>query len=315
MGMAAFWPRLLGRALLGLILLTPALTMAADGKEAPSFSRKGADTCLKCHDSDHVEAIFQTPHGEPANPDSPFAGLQCESCHGPGGDHAGRVRAGETRPPIMSFGSDAAAPVEDQNEVCLGCHQNDLPGKWHGDVHEQSETACADCHEVHAVRDPVLTREGQAGVCYGCHTGKRSQFQRAFAHPVRFDEVTCTDCHSPHNSFSVSMLKEQSLNETCYSCHEEKRGPFLWEHLPVAEDCTNCHRPHGSNHPGMLTKAKPLLCQDCHSRAGHPSVARTGQGLPGSEGQASKFTVGGSCTNCHSRVHGSNHPSGANLTR
>ena len=80
------------------------------------------------------------------------------------------------------------------------------------------------------------------------------------------------------------MLVKPTVNQTCYTCHAEKRGPFLWEHAPAAEDCTLCHTPHGSVYPSLLTKTPPLLCQQCHSVAGHPSVARTPAGLPGGGG-------------------------------
>ena len=57
----------------------------------------------------------------------------------------------------------------------------------------------------------------------------------------------------------IRLLKQRSTNSTCYACHADKRGPFLWEHPPVAEDCTACHRPHGSIHPGMLALRGPML--------------------------------------------------------
>jgi DmsE family decaheme c-type cytochrome len=112
---------------------------------------------------------------------------------------------------------------------------------------------------------------------------------------------------------SAKLLIKPTLNETCYTCHAEKRGPVLWEHAPVAENCANCHTPHGSINPTLLVKRPPLLCQSCHSQAGHPSVARTGAGLPG--GNPSGFLLSGSCVNCHSAVHGSNDPSGVKLMR
>lgn len=293
--------------------LLPAPAAAQETQADPEFTRQGADTCLRCHDTGHVQSIFWTPHGEPADPDTPFASLQCETCHGPGGDHAARIRQDEVRPPIFNFGSDEPYPVADQNEVCLGCHQQDVAKAWHSGPHDQTGTACADCHTSHERDDPVLSDTRQSQVCLDCHTAQRAEFQRAFSHPVRFGELTCSDCHAPHDSFQPALLTANTLNQTCYQCHEEKRGPYLWEHPPAVEDCSDCHRPHGSNHPGLLTKAAPLLCQDCHSRAGHPSVARTGGGLPGN--QPSQFLLGGSCASCHSRVHGSNHPSGANLMR
>jgi DmsE family decaheme c-type cytochrome len=112
------------------------------------------------------------------------------------------------------------------------------------------------------------------------------------------------------------MLNKPTLNQTCFSCHADKRGPLLWEHAPVAEDCALCHTAHGSLRSALLTKTPPLLCQQCHAPADHPSVARTSQSLPGGTAAGGAlFLVAGGCTNCHSRVHGSNHPAGAKLMR
>jgi DmsE family decaheme c-type cytochrome len=112
------------------------------------------------------------------------------------------------------------------------------------------------------------------------------------------------------------MLVKPTVNQTCFSCHADKRGPMLWEHAPVAEDCSLCHSSHGSVRTALLNKTPPLLCQQCHSAAGHPSVARTGAALPGNGGAgAAIFLVAGACTNCHTQVHGSNHPAGAMLMR
>jgi predicted CXXCH cytochrome family protein len=60
-------------------------------------------------------------------------------------------------------------------------------------------------------------------------------------------------------------MVKNTITETCYTCHAEKRGPFLWEHAPVVEDCTNCHSPHGSNVTPLLKTRAPMLCQTCHT--------------------------------------------------
>ena len=75
------------------ILLAGLTVSTADGQE-PSYSREGADTCLSCHEEDAVLALFGGAHANPSDPRGPFGHgqLQCEACHGPGGDHAGRVR-------------------------------------------------------------------------------------------------------------------------------------------------------------------------------------------------------------------------------
>ena len=81
----------------------------------------------------------------------------------------------------------------------------------------------------------------------------------------------------------------------------------------MSEDCGLCHKPHGSANLGMLSQRAPFLCQQCHGREGHPSVPGLPASLPG--GAPSASLLAGGCVNCHSQVHGSNHPSGRRLTR
>jgi DmsE family decaheme c-type cytochrome len=125
--------------------------------------------------------------------------------------------------------------------------------------------------------------------------------------------MACSSCHDPHDGNNDFLLRRSTVNQTCYLCHAEKRGPFLWEHAPASEDCTLCHQPHGSNHPSLLVKRPPLLCQQCHSPAGHPSGAYSSEEMDDSFNN--RFLLGRSCLNCHSQVHGSNHPSGSKLHR
>jgi len=278
---------------------------------ASEYSEKGADTCLGCHS---VEPFFSTKHARRGDPRSPFAGLQCEACHGPGGKHVKGMLAGQMVPITTTFGPKSKQTAAQQNKPCLGCHERDSRMEWKGSQHEAGEVACASCHQLHTARDRVLTANGQTETCLACHIRQRGDFYKASVHPVRYGTMRCSDCHSPHGSGAAGkLLAKPTLNQTCYACHAEKRGPLLWEHAPVSEDCSLCHTPHGSVHPALLKKPAPLLCQQCHSPAGHPSFAYTPQGLPG--GTPSGFLLAGSCTNCHSQVHGSNHPSGARLMR
>ncbi|NNF67948.1 MAG: DmsE family decaheme c-type cytochrome [Gammaproteobacteria bacterium] len=295
-----------------MLLCLPLAVQAA----SPEYSRTGADTCARCHDETSefpVLEIFRTPHGRAADARTPFAGLQCEACHGPGGDHARNLRDGDVRPAIPYFGEQSPASAEDHNAVCLGCHQQAAGLLWPGSAHEESDTECSSCHQVHVRKDPVLQTATQTEVCVDCHLAMRADIQKPFTHPLRHGEMTCSSCHSPHGSTSEHLLQKADLNQTCFTCHADKRGPHLWEHAPSAEDCSLCHLPHGSNHPAMLTQRTPQLCQQCHSRAGHPSLAYTPAGLPDKGANAALLARG--CVNCHSQVHGSNHPSGANLGR
>jgi DmsE family decaheme c-type cytochrome len=294
-----------------------------------TYSDKGADTCIKCHDEDDdypVFDIFKTKHAQQGDKRSPFAGLQCEACHGPGiagpeaiqeivkkGGHTGKVRPGQERPPILSFGNDSDVPIARQNSQCLACHASDNHITWKGSAHEGDDIGCANCHRIHTPEDAVLAKTTQPVVCYTCHQTQRLEFSRVSSHPLRFGQMACSDCHKAHGSSAASLLLKPTLNQTCFVCHAEKRGTLLWEHAPVAEDCSLCHTPHGSSHPALLSKRAPLLCQQCPSQIGHPSLALTGAGLPSASPSA--FLLGNSCVNCHSQIHGSNHPSGVKLMR
>lgn len=282
---------------------------------APFYSAAGADTCLGCHsDDDRVMAIFRTAHARPNDPRGPFGhgGLQCEACHGPAGAH---VRARGRRPEgIIQFGPGSPTPIARQNAMCLGCHRADAATHaWSASAHAANGVGCADCHQLHAERDPVREVAAQVEVCGKCHQGEKLAMWMPERHPLREGKMGCTDCHAPHGSTAPASLVAATVVETCTTCHAEFRGPFLWEHQPVTEDCDLCHEPHGSPQPGMLKVRAPFLCQQCHEAAGHPSLPNTPQGLPG--GMPSAFLLSGSCLNCHSQIHGSNHPSGRALMR
>ncbi|MGZ5216449.1 MAG: DmsE family decaheme c-type cytochrome [Caldimonas sp.] len=292
----------------------PAPAVTGQGTE---YTAKGADTCLGCHDDESAtysaEAIFKSKHAHRGDKRAPIGagGLQCEACHGPGAAHAKNKKAAS----INSLRADPSRTTEQRNAPCLGCHEGAARIGWHAGAHERAGLACTDCHQMHQQRDRVLTKSTEADVCFTCHKKQRADFQKPSAHPIRQGLMGCSDCHSAHGSSSQAMLVKATLNQTCFSCHADKRGPVLWEHAPVAEDCSLCHTAHGSARPALLTKSPPLLCQQCHSPSDHPSVARTSSSLPGGSAGGSIFLVAGGCTNCHSQVHGSNHPAGAKLMR
>lgn len=274
-------------------------------------------TCTKCHDETEqypVLSILKSKHAVMADTRTPFADQACATCHGPSEAHLSKPAEGERRARAdIAFGTRAATPAIEQSAVCLRCHERGPRMHWRGSAHEFQGLACTSCHTVHAGRDPVLAKTTQFDTCLACHKEKRAEILRPSSHPIREGKVACSDCHDSHGSTGPKLLLKGTVNETCYTCHAEKRGPFLWEHVPVREDCTICHTPHGSVHASLLKNRGPWLCQQCHLAEFHPSTAYSGTGLPGaSPGQA---LLGKNCLNCHSQVHGSNHPSGARKTR
>lgn len=291
-----------------------AQTAQAWDEDAPDaeYAEEGAETCMECHDEPPVTEILHRPHAQMADSRTPFAAQQCETCHGPSPEHLEKPAEGEERtPPKVVFGRESPTPVAQQNAVCLDCHESGKRMHWRGSTHQFNDLACASCHTVHAVRDPVRMAGTQKDVCFSCHADIRAQTYKRSHHPIREDILACSDCHNPHGSFAQTLLIKATVNDTCYECHEEKRGPFLWEHEPVREDCTICHTPHGSTQPRLLQTRPPWLCQQCHSAVFHPSTIYDG----GQIRDLDEHVIARGCLNCHPKVHGSNHPSGARFTR
>jgi DmsE family decaheme c-type cytochrome len=296
----------------------------AQGTYAPT----GEKACIECHDTESVTGILQTPHAVKADKRTPFAQHQCETCHGASPEHI----AEPTTPVAVNFGGSHASTVATRNETCLTCHESGQRTHWAGSQHEERGVACTDCHNVHAKQQKVLSKATQAGVCFVCHKEQRAQTRRISSHPLATTslastaKMVCSDCHNPHGSVGPKLLAKSSVNETCYTCHAEKRGPFLWEHAPVVEDCTNCHTPHGSTNASLLKTRPPLLCQQCHT-GDHASQINSGGNLAGGNvttingtqqagAAAPRAQVAGrACLNCHVLIHGSNHPAGAKFQR
>lgn len=281
----------------------------------------GSATCKACHE-DQFKDLAKTVHGKAAA-SSKWKGNaeSCESCHGAGKAH---VENGGDKTKIINFKDRSA---KENSESCLACHsQTSAHATWRGSKHESAGLSCLDCHSVHHSPGSIaaeiapyanldgetklLKKKTESETCYQCHTDvRKSEFQRSthlFKNENRESKMTCSSCHDSHGSIGEKLMKTATINETCYTCHAEKRGPFLWEHAPARENCTNCHKSHGSNHTSLLKARSPMLCQQCHMQGRHQTVA----GKPNSV-----FMSNRGCLNCHAKVHGSNHPSGINLQR
>lgn len=224
----------------------------------------------------------------------------CESCHGPGSAHILNQVPGS----IISFGPRwTGASVKEMDDQCVQCHRKGETLFWQGCMHQRRKVACVKCHIVmHSVsEEDQLSRPTQYEVCGQCHPRRKAQLMRSSHMPVREGKVTCGDCHNPHGSPAGRLIRGESVNDMCYSCHPDRRGPFLWEHAPVRENCLNCHSPHGSIQPNLLKIRRERLCQTCHIENRHNTQPH---------GPLSRFNLAQSCNNCHSRIHGSNHPAG-----
>ncbi len=265
----------------------------------------GATVCVTCH-ATQANLFSHTLMGRIGKTQK--GKLDCENCHGPGSAH---VKAGGGRGVggIISFRpEDQSRTAAENNAICLTCHERGDRTYWNGSVHDKRGLMCTNCHTVmtQASRKFQLKTAFEPDTCFQCHKDRRAQMFRSSHMPLREGKMVCSDCHNPHGAFTEALLRENSVNDTCYKCHAEKRGPFLFEHTPVRENCLNCHEPHGSVNEALLKVSRPRLCAECHGFDHEGGI---------SSGPATRFSFARSCNNCHTKVHGSNHPSGALLQR
>jgi DmsE family decaheme c-type cytochrome len=309
------------------LMMCAMLSLPMPSMAAEDLVLTGDAKCTACHDesdSPQLLAISKTKHGVRADSRTPT----CTSCHGDSVAHLGHKGSDKPPKPDRTFGNKTTTPASVRNEACLTCHKGDKRTHWEGSQHASNDVACTSCHKVHTDHDAVRDKKTQAEVCFTCHKNERADSHKMSTHPISAGKVTCSDCHNLHGSAGPKLLKKNTVNETCWTCHAEKRGPFLFEHQPVSEDCLNCHTPHGSNITPLLKSRPPFMCQECHDGS-HASGTPVGPNAAGYQGglsttnsaatpvalYPSKNNVGNACMNCHNMVHGSNSPAGGFLQR
>ena len=275
--------------------------------------------CAGCH-AEYAEGLTRTKHGTAAHPSTP-AGMNrgCTACHG---DATAHLQDPVKNKPAVRFTKGHGDP-QTMIAACTNCHGADKQLTfWEQGRHNRNDVACSSCHSIHGkAKEPRISpyvttqRTLEYETCNGCHMQIRGQILKPSHHPIVEGKITCSDCHNPHGALSPFMLRHESVNDQCLSCHTDKRGPFVFEHPAVADNCLSCHAPHGSAHAKLLNEKVPNLCQDCHDWSRHPGTMYSGKevwppiGSPTNpNATASTRFVARACLNCHNQIHGSNAP-------
>ena len=316
-------------AMTGVVAAVAAL-LALPAQAQTAAKQQMAPVCANCHEAQWT-SIDLSPHGAKSDAD----GGMCQACHGDASQHLKDPTKNKLANPFAKGGTADA-----RTAVCMTCHSgNRNLAFWTSGKHQLNEVTCSNCHSIHGKKlAPSINKfvttflPNQADICANCHQPIRAATLKPSHHPIPEGKVKCSDCHNPHGAITPAMLKQPTINDQCYSCHADKRGPYVFNHPPVEENCATCHNPHGSVHAKLLNESAPNLCQDCHDWSRHPGTiygaagayncqpgdntmsgtppisvcppSRTGQPNP----SVNNRLVARACMNCHSAVHGSNAP-------
>ncbi len=225
-----------------------------------------------------------------------------------------------TEPAAKSVGAPVAVPPVAEYvgmETCATCHvkqYEEFKHSTHARIAVPDDAShaqgCETCHGPGSLHVEAGGGRGVGGIinprkdpstCFACHLDKKAEFRLPYHHPVIEGKMGCVDCHNPHGEdvrpWSATSLTD--INETCFKCHKEQRGPFVWEHEALREGCTTCHKVHGSINEKMLLVRDANLCLRCHTQTNFPTIGQSSHS--GRLNQGTCFSAG-----CHTAVHGSN---------
>ena len=276
----------LARLLFAALFTLFSVGASANVATANLLSKRDIDKCYSCHEEK-----------EDQHAKGPHANTNCLTCHAGADEH---VKVAKSKDPVKR-------PAKPDSMACQSCHQNDAKRmNWKFAEHSKAGVECRDCHGMHTPKvnkrlDLALWRtDKNTQLCATCHQDVLSRFNMRSHHPVKEGGMSCTSCHDSHGGKQTTLAAKTAQ---CTQCHQNVRGPHMFEHAPAAEDCGSCHNPHGTPNRKLLTLAEPMLCLQCHSvtgnRHGQSSTAANSPGLRISP------TVLRNCSSCHNAPHGS----------
>lgn len=231
-----------------------------------------------------------------------LAGVQCESCHGAGGDHVSDIMDPTLRPPASVAMLDAG--------ICGKCHTD----SHHPTFDEWSESAHAGSHFWEAdAPDFVADPPNRVAGCGECHSGDARQ--------LMFEEgVTLTN-----NSLVEAGLTLETLHpQVCATCHDphkatgngssvasgdsQLRYPLVVNSTPsdVEADATNperfglcgqCHHTRGGDH-WKKTSRPPHHSPQANMLNGEMAIPAGTTSFVTNRQHAHSFTER-SCATCH----------------
>jgi tetratricopeptide (TPR) repeat protein len=215
----------------------------------PATRRLTSYECVFCHDGyPRIPAGHDAPGSEPAFSGDLPEGIDCQRCHGPGGNHIATVQAaGGNREKIRAgIVNPARLSAALRMDLCLQCHleptSTAIPslirrfnrGPFSFTAGEPlGAFLLAFDHAPGSQRDDKFEIVGSSAY--------RLRQSRCFLESK--DALTCETCHDPHRTLRGEEAARH-YSEACRQCHAAALDRLVSSgRHTAATECVSCHMP------------------------------------------------------------------------
>jgi tetratricopeptide (TPR) repeat protein len=215
----------------------------------PPVGRKAGYDCMFCHDSyPRIPQGHEDAGSEPVFEGALPQGIDCQRCHGPGGNHVRAVR--EAGAKIADIRSAIVNPArlgkELAMEVCMQCHlettSEPLPAvirRYDRGPFSFRPGEPLSAFELEFDHAPGSGREGKFEIVNSVYRLRQS---RCFLESN--GALGCTTCHNPHDirhGQAGTRDSNDGYNKACVRCHEPAK--IAAPAHAAGGDCVGCHMP------------------------------------------------------------------------